>query len=106
MNWRLIDKSKTKQPRNGKYSDWKGLLAKEGFWQCVYCSIKEQRWGGERNFTVEHYKPKSLFPNLENNIKNLFYACSVCNGFKHFHWPKGRPTNFNKAIYPNPSRTN
>ncbi len=108
MNWKLIDKSKTKQPKSGKYSSWKPRLAREGFFQCVYCSIHETPMGGIRNFAVEHYKPKSIskFAHLENDIRNLFYACSICNGFKGPDWYDVSPTNFSNVVYPDPSVTN
>lgn len=86
MNWRLIDKSKTMQPENGSYSDWKDILASEGFSQCVYCAIKDHRLGGIRHFHVEHYRPKSLFPELKNTITNLYYACPICNVLKSDDW--------------------
>ena len=86
MNWRLIDKSKTMQPENGSYSDWKDILASEGFSQCVYCAIKDHRLGGIRHFHVEHYKPKSLFPELKNTITSLYYACPICNVLKSNDW--------------------
>ena len=61
-------KEKTQQPTKGKYSDWKEILAEEGFNQCVYCAIPDACFGGIRNFHVEHYRPKSKFKKLENNI--------------------------------------
>ena len=102
MNWNIIDKTKTKQPEVGKYSDWKTNLAEEGANRCVYCAIKDTRLGGIRNFHVEHYKPKSLFPDLTNIILNLFYACPICNVFKSDDWHE--PTgNLDSIYYPDPS---
>jgi len=102
MNWRIVDKSKTKQPSIGKYSKWKEILAKEGYNQCVYCSTKDHRLGGIRHFHVEHYKPKSKFPKLENTITNLFYACPICNVFKGNDWFV-LTGNLSDKQYPNPS---
>lgn len=103
MIWKRIDKSKTTQPAKGNYKDWKDILRKEGYYQCVYCAIKESRFGGFRNFHVEHYRPKSIFKELINDIKNLFYACAICNTFKGDDWPAEPQKRFTKPFYPSPS---
>src|SRR5688500_18636223 len=81
-----IPKEKTPPPESGTYQDWKALLADEGAHQCVYCAITEASFGGIRNFHVEHFRPKSLFQDLVNAFKNLFYACAICNVFKGDDW--------------------
>lgn len=88
MKWILINKSKTAQPTAGNYSKWKPILRKEGMHQCVYCAIHEGSFGGERNFHVEHHKPKKQFPKLVDDIHNLFYCCAICNSFKGSDWPE------------------
>ena len=105
MKWRLIDKSKTAQPK-GKYTDWKAMLAVEGGHMCIYCTICDAHYGGMRNFHVEHYRPKSLFEDLEHQYSNLFYACGICNTFKGDDWPSD-PTSdtFDYVHYPDPSQT-
>jgi 5-methylcytosine-specific restriction endonuclease McrA len=103
MNWRRIPKEKTVQPKKGRYSDWKEILAEEGFNQCVYCAIPDACFGGIRNFHVEHYRPKSKFEKLENDIKNLFYACAICNTFKGDDWPGEPEKDFFAPCYPDPS---
>jgi len=103
MNWKKIEKAPGKKPPTGTYSDWKPLLAEEGFNQCVYCAIPESLLGGIRNFHVEHYRPKSKFSNLENDYSNLFYACPICNTFKSNDWPSEPVEDHSVASYPNPS---
>lgn len=104
MKWELIDKSGAKIPTTGTYSNWKPQLAFEGGSRCVYCCIPESKFGGSRNFHVEHYKPKSLFPKLTNDYGNLFYACGICNIFKSDHWPSGHQVgDYTSAAYPDPS---
>jgi len=44
-------------------------------------------FGGPRNFAVEHFRPKKLFPDLRCEYSNLYYACNTCNDFKGTHWP-------------------
>lgn len=104
MNWFRINKAATSQPRSGTYQDWKPLLALEAKNQCVYCSIHEQSFGGERNFHVEHFKPKSRFTSLRNHYDNLFYACAICNTFKGSAWPGVVPSDFSRAGFIDPSK--
>ncbi|MER2511614.1 MAG: HNH endonuclease, partial [Nitrosomonas ureae] len=91
--------------RSGNYREWKEILAKEAKNQCVYCAIHEAAFGGTRNFHVEHYRPKSIFKKLTNNIKNLFYACAICNTFKGDDWPCEPHIAFSVACYPDASKT-
>lgn len=104
MRYRRIPKENATQPQTGSYSDWKPLLAEEGSHQCVYCAISDTSMGGIRNFHVEHYRPKSRFPDLENIFINLFYACPICNTFKGNDWPA--EPNLEVRCYPDPSTNN
>lgn len=107
MKWRVVDKTGSIVPTAGTYRSWKPQLAREAQLQCVYCCIHESNFGGIRNFHVEHFKPKSLFPALENEYSNLFYACGICNVFKSDDWPADlRDDEFDKNGYPNPSTVN
>lgn len=101
MNWFRIPKENAIQPQTGTYGDWKIQLAEEASHQCVYCAIPDAAMGGIRNFHVEHYRPKSRFPALENIYTNLFYACPVCNTFKSNDWPA--EPDFETRCYPDPS---
>ncbi len=105
MNWKKVVKDKKKQPTTGEYGDWKEQIAAECYYQCVYCSIHENPWGGIDHYHVEHYRPKGLkkFAHLKNDILNLFYACPVCNRFKSDDWPADCPNDFSIASYPDPS---
>jgi hypothetical protein len=103
MEWKRVPKENSAQPVKGTYKDWKELLAEESYYQCVYCALHEARFGGIRNFHVEHYRPKSKFKELENDFKNLFYACSICNVFKSDDWPDEPKVDLSNASYPNPS---
>lgn len=103
MKWKRISKENTQQPTKGNYNDWKEIIAREGFNQCVYCAIHEGAFGGPRNFHVEHYRPKSKFAHLVNDIFNLFYACAICNVFKSDDWPGEPCADHSLICYPNPS---
>jgi len=107
MIWKRVPKEKSVKPTTGKgYRDWKPFIAAEGFYQCVYCAIHENKFGGTRNYHVEHYKPKSLkeFKALTDEITNLFYACSICNCFKSDDWPDTPKDDFSNPSYPDPGK--
>jgi len=104
MQWHLIKKDANNFPDKGTYIDWKPQLSLEGNNQCVYCSLHEARFGGERNFHVEHFRPKSKFPELENDYANLFFSCSICNIFKGCDWPSEPCDEYNLPAYIDPSK--
>lgn len=105
MKWFIIDKSSSIQPAKGDYNDWKEQIAKECNNQCIYCAIHESQFGGQRNYHVEHYKPKSLlrFKSLSKDIKNLYYSCAICNTFKGNDWPNDWSSGSSEISYPDPS---
>lgn len=105
MNWFRVPKENAPQALQGKhYWDWKEDLSKEGREQCVYCTININTFGGIRNFHVEHYRPKSKNPELVDDYANLFFACSICNGFKSDDWKNEPSSTFNNSSYPDPSK--
>lgn len=106
MIWEKIVKNEALVKLSRSYKLCKEDLSIEGKHKCVYCCIPENRWGGIRNFHVEHYKPKSIFKKDIDNYINLFYACSVCNGFKGNDWPNHPQLTFDVAFYPNPIEYN
>lgn len=69
------------------YTRYKPYLRLDFFFRCAYCGITEYRWGSDRNFVVEHFRPKSRFPKLACTYSNLYYACNRCNDFKSDIWP-------------------
>jgi len=101
MNWKIVDKSTRIQPHKGVYSDWKEQIASDCSYQCVYCSIHEGQFGGINNFHIDHFRPKSIFNHLENDIYNLYYSCPICNRFKSNDWPN--EPNLHSISYPDPS---
>jgi len=103
LNWKRIKKENSVQLA-GKYTDWKEQIAEECYYQCIYCSINEAQFGGIDHYHIEHYKPKSIerFKLLENDIKNLFYSCPICNRFKSNDWPNDAD-DLDIPCYPDPS---
>lgn len=105
MNWVKVNKTHSNQPSEGCYKDdsWKTQIANECNHRCVYCGLPETNSGGLINYHVEHYRPKSKFKHLINDINNLFWACSVCNCFKKEDWPNEPTPALDTVCYPDPS---
>lgn len=38
-------------------------------------------------FGVDHFKPKSVAPELQTHYGNLYYCCNLCNTYKGSYWP-------------------
>ncbi|HBP6867981.1 TPA: HNH endonuclease [Legionella pneumophila] len=70
------------------YNKHKPALRIEFNHQCPYCHTREPEIGGSRIFHIDHYKPKSQFPELISDYNNLIYSCPDCNRYKGNYWPK------------------
>lgn len=103
VKWPQLLGKLRQQPATGCWHDWKPIIANECGAQCIYCAIHEGRFGGIRNFHVEHFRPKTRFLPLENDIRNLYLACAICNVLKCDDWP-GEPSADHSVIgYPDPA---
>jgi hypothetical protein len=56
---------------------------------CAYCLLHERLAGGEDNFELDHFRPRSReeFAALIQDFFNLYYSCHVCNHYKASTWP-------------------
>ncbi len=68
------------------YSEYKPFLREEFEKKCVYCRMPDTMKDLEM-YGVDHYRPKSLFPELLTTYSNLFYCCNPCNRRKREYWP-------------------
>jgi hypothetical protein len=105
MQWaNLVGKTRS-QPVTGRWHQWKQVVADYCDGKCVYCAIPESRFGGIRNFHIEHFRPKVRFPLLENDIGNLYLSCGICNVLKCDDWPAEPAPDHSRPAYPDPSST-
>lgn len=74
-------------PAKSNYREYKPFLRRDFLARCAYCERTEEYLGGEDAFEVEHFRPKSKFPDLIFAYHNLYYACRGCNGHKWETWP-------------------
>lgn len=107
IGWKLVTKiSNSRLDGNWKRSGVKDHVRSEAHERCVYCGIFENYIGGKNAFHRDHYKPKSKFPELENSLSNIYYACPVCNIFKSDSWPNDPERNHSVAAFSDPAVVN
>jgi hypothetical protein len=63
------------------YHDYKPVLRHDFFRSCAYCTMSEAEAQAMR-FTIDHYEPRALYPQLVNEYSNLMYCCDECNSRK------------------------
>ncbi len=83
----MIFRRTTRPPQLVNYRAYKKYLRIDFLYRCCYCGITEISWGSDRNFVVEHFRPKVRFPSQIARYENLYYACNRCNDFKGNAWP-------------------
>ena len=64
------------------YKRYKDSLERDFNERCGYTCCQQIWFGGKRNFQIDHFKPKSIYPDLETKYSNLVYSCSYVNRAK------------------------
>jgi uncharacterized protein (TIGR02646 family) len=70
------------RPGDSRWRDFRNDLGEVFFGLCGYC---ERASPGE----VDHFRPKSKFPELVYEWSNWVFACHTCNSAKREKWPSG-----------------
>jgi hypothetical protein len=70
------------------YKNYKNALEQDFYSRCGYTFCQQDWFGGKNNFQIDHFKPKSLHPELITKYSNLVYACSYVNRAKSNDWGK------------------
>jgi len=82
----VFSRRKTAPPPSN-LSGYRSFIREDFSECCAYCLLHELLAAGAGNFELDHFRPKSLFPNLAENYFNLYYSCHVCNQYKAAAWP-------------------
>jgi len=64
------------------YRKYKDFLCRDFNQRCGYTDCSDFWFGGKRNFQIDHFKPVSIFPDLETKYSNLVYSSSYVNRAK------------------------
>lgn len=77
---------------SGDYRVFRPAVRQDFQKTCAYCLIEELLAAGEANFELDHFFPRSRFPEKANDFYNLYYACHPCNKNKGAKWPREQLT--------------
>ena len=66
------------------YTECKDILAEDFQQMCGYCG--KDRKVLLKQFQIDHFAPKSKFPDKKNIYENLVLACPQCNRLKSDKW--------------------
>lgn len=69
-----------------RYQAYKAELRADFNMRCGYCDDSDETFGFQKGFHIEHFAPKSLFPDLTVIYTNLIYSCPLCNMAKSNKW--------------------
>jgi uncharacterized protein (TIGR02646 family) len=75
-------KRKYNGPKLSPYRKYKDILREDFLKRCGYTDCSDFWFGGKSNFHIDHFKPKSIHPDLELEYSNLVYSCSFVNRAK------------------------
>ena len=88
-----MNKIRNRVPRHSyKGEKWKTIrsnkkrLVRDFQNKCAYCDDLDRYSGGEDNYHIDHFAPKSKFKHLEFVYENLMYSCPYCNRAKKDKW--------------------
>lgn len=75
-------------PKHNSYRKYRQYVREDFAECCAYCLLHEVLAGGEDNFELDHFRPKSDPHGIApDDFYNLYYSCHVCNHYKSDSWP-------------------
>lgn len=89
-------RSATIQPRN-RYQEYRAELRRDFNNACGYCDDSDELQD-KSVFHIDHFAPKSRFPEKKEDYQNLVYSCRFCNSKKSNKWVTDSPIVPNDGI--------
>lgn len=80
--FRTVAPTRTCTKKYADFHKYKQNLADDFNHKCGYTDCSDAWFGGKSTFQIDHIKPKSKYPQLENDYSNLVYCCSYVNRAK------------------------
>lgn len=78
----LVPKRTYEGPEMSHYRKYKKQLRDDFHGRCGYTDCRDFWFGGVSTFQIDHFKPKSKYPELTTRYDNLVYSCSFANNAK------------------------
>ena len=77
--------------KQSDYTKYRGDLEMDFNGRCGYCDDSSESVD-PITFHIDHFAPKSKFPELETSYDNIVYSCRFCNVSKSNKWIGNDPT--------------
>jgi uncharacterized protein (TIGR02646 family) len=78
----IPEDTKEKLLAHYRHKDIQSALTESSSGKCAFCECIPSEGG---NIEIEHFKPKSIYPDLTFDWTNLLPSCRKCNGSKSNH---------------------
>ena len=75
------------EPSDSRWREFRPVLASRTNNNCWYCERQCREVGGWAP-TVDHFRPRSRFPQLVYAWSNWIFSCQRCNEIKNNNWPE------------------
>ena len=82
---KITPKRRDDAPLGKRYGAYKPLLREDFHQRCGYCG--DHDFFSNTFYEVDHFVPKSLDQDRENDYSNLVYSCRAFNNSKRDKWP-------------------
>ena len=78
------------RPTDYRWADFRAALGERSDGACWYCErlCEPASYVGGIAATLDHFKPRSRFPELAYEWSNWVFSCRRCNGAKGNQWPE------------------
>lgn len=73
--------------KRSPYRNYEDMLREDFYGICGYCGKSELVT--KNAFEIDHFIPRKIAPELEEEYTNLVYSCYECNRKKASKWPSG-----------------
>lgn len=80
------------RPQDSGWTRFRGILGERSEYLCWYCECRCRKNEADRDAwtpTVDHFRPKSEFPELAYDWSNWVFSCLACNTYKADKWSHG-----------------
>ena len=74
------------------YRTFKKYLIEDFNSKCGYCDAHHAWFAGPNFYHIDHFAPKSKFPELKTKYFNLVYCCPLCSSLKGYDWVSDKAT--------------
>ena len=98
LPFRVDVPARSSPAQSESYRSYKPQLRKDFRKRCGYCDDPDTYVGGQGGSHIDHFAPRSKFPDLESCYENLVYACPFCNRAKSDKWTGNDPTAPNDGV--------